>query len=258
MCPSRISLSKKLPLMNREILFISDLHLNPEQPGTGRLFIEFLQTRASKAAALYILGDLFELWLGDDAILPAYRPFIKALRALTDSSVSLYIMHGNRDFLLGDDFLAMTRAQLLNDPAVIDLGGTPTLLMHGDLLCTDDVAYQQFRTMVHDPEWQKSLLGKSMQERLEIARQLRQESRTATGKKSAELTDVNQQTVKKTMRAHKTLQLIHGHTHRPAEHRFELDGKPATRFVLPEWGEQGGGLCHNNQRGLHPVIIPAR
>ncbi len=251
MYPSRISLSKKLPLMNREILFISDLHLNPEQPETGRLFIEFLQTRAPKAAALYILGDLFELWLGDDAILPAYQPFIKALRTLTDSGVSLYIMHGNRDFLLGDDFQAMTGAQLLSDPAVIDLDGTPTLLMHGDLLCTDDLAYQKFRTMVHDPEWQESLFSKSMQERLELARQLRQESRTATGKKSAAIMDVNQQAVAKTMRAHKTLQLIHGHTHRPAEHRFTLNGKPAKRFVLPEWGEQGGGLCYS-QHGLHP------
>ncbi|HHS84331.1 MAG TPA: UDP-2,3-diacylglucosamine diphosphatase [Gammaproteobacteria bacterium] len=232
--------------MNRKILFISDLHLNPEQPDTGRLFIDFLQTEASTADSLYILGDLFELWLGDDAVLPAYQPFIDALRALTDHGVSLYVMHGNRDFLLGDRFQAMTGAQLLSDPTVIDLAGTATLLMHGDLLCTDDVAYQQFRAMVHDPEWQRALFNKSMSERLELARQLRQESRTATGKKSTEIMDVNQQTVKDIMRSYKVHQLIHGHTHRPAQHRFDLDGQPAMRFVLPEWsGQQGGGLLYD-------------
>ncbi len=240
--------------MNREVLFISDLHLSPEQPDTGHLFIRFLQTRASRATTLYILGDLFELWLGDDAILPAYQPFIEALRALTDSGVSLYIMHGNRDFLLGKDFQAMTGAQLLNDSAVIDLDGIPTLLMHGDLLCTDDVSYQQFRAMVHDPEWQKSLFRKPMQERLELARQLRQKSRAATGGKNTEIMDVNQQTVEETMRSHKVAQLIHGHTHRPAEHHFKLDGKPAIRLVLPEWDKQGGLLCHNRQ-GLHAEPI---
>jgi len=241
--------------MNREILFISDLHLTPERPDTGRLFIEFLQTRASGSAALYILGDLFELWLGDDAILPAYQPFLEALRTLTDNGVSLYIMHGNRDFLLGDGFQSMTGAQLLDDPAVIELDGIPTLLMHGDLLCTDDVSYQQFRTMVHNPEWQKALFKKTMQERLELARQLREESRTATGQKSTEIMDVNQLAVERIMRSHKTLQLIHGHTHRPAEHHLELDGKSATRFVLPEWGKQGGMLCHNH-RGLHSEPYP--
>ncbi len=242
-------------MKNSKTLFISDLHLNPERPDTGRVFIKFLQTRASRATGLYILGDLFELWLGDDAILPAYQPFIDAMRTLTDSGVPLYIMRGNRDFLLGDDFQSMTGAQLLSDPAVIDLDGIPTLLMHGDLLCTDDVAYQQFRIMVHDPEWRKTLLGKSMSERLELARQLRRESRTATGQKSAEIMDVNQQAVEKMMRSHKVFSLVHGHTHRPAEHHFKLDGKPATRFVLPEWGEKGGGLCYD-QHGLHPESYP--
>ncbi len=237
--------------MNKEILFISDLHLNPEQlDDTGRLFIDFLQTQASATDALYILGDLFELWLGDDAILPAYQPYLEALRKLTDSGTSLYIIRGNRDFLLGDKFQSLTGAQLLKDPTVINLDGIPTLLMHGDLLCTDDIAYQQFRAMVHNPEWRQALFRKSMVERLELARKLRQESQAATGEKGTEIMDVNQQAVEEVLRSNNALQLIHGHTHRPAEHHFDLDGQPARRFVLPEWGEMGGGLRYG-QQGLH-------
>ncbi len=236
--------------MSSGVLFISDLHLSPEQPETGRLFIDFLETRAAEVDALFILGDLFELWLGDDAILPAYQPYIAALRSLTDRGVALHVMHGNRDFLLGDKFQTLTGAELLDDYTVIDLGGVPTLLMHGDLLCTDDVAYQQFRCMVRDPRWQQALFGKPMEERLELAQRLRQESQSAAGMKSIEIMDVNQEEVEKTLREHKALQLIHGHTHRPARHHFELDGKAAMRFVLPEWRKQEGGGLHYGQPGL--------
>ena len=234
--------------MNNKILFISDLHLSPERPEIGRLFIDFLQTRASRANALYILGDLSELWLGDDAILPDYQSFIDELKTLSDGGVSLHIMRGNRDFLLGNHFQSMTGAQLLSDPAVIELDGIPTLLMHGDLLCTDDIPYQKFRSMVHSKDWQKELFSKSVPERVELARQLRQKSRAATGKKTAEIMDVNQQEVENTMRSRGVLQLIHGHTHRPAKHQFILDKQTATRFVLPEWDKQGGGLLYNQQR----------
>ncbi len=243
--------------MEQEILFVSDLHLSPEQPEIGQLFLDFLQTRARRADALYILGDLFELWLGDDALLPASQPFLDALRALAESGVALYVMRGNRDFLLGDGFCSLTGARLVNDPTVIDLGGTPTLLMHGDLLCTDDTAYQQFRALVHDPAWQNELFRKSLQERIELARRLRRESRLATSQKSTEIMDVNQQAVEDTMRSHGVLRLIHGHTHRPAEHHFRLDGRRATRIVLPQWEHQGGALLADS-RGLHPETYPVR
>ncbi len=229
--------------MPEDILFISDLHLSPEQPETGLLFLRFLREQAANAKALYILGDLFELWLGDDAILTAQHPFIGALRELSDTGVSLYVMRGNRDFLMGESFASMTGSQLLDDPTLVTLGETPTLLMHGDLLCTDDIAYQRFRAMVHDPVWQQALFKKPIGERLNLAKQFRAESKSATGKKEPEIMDVNQRTVEEILQAHGATQLIHGHTHRPAEHRFTLDGASATRFVLPEWiPKQGGAL----------------
>ncbi len=233
--------------MTGERFFISDLHLSPEQPETGHLFLRLLRDLEDRAEALYILGDLFEMWLGDDAILPAYQPYIEALRRLSDSGVSLHVMRGNRDFLMSDTFATLTGAHLLDDPALVSLAGVPTLLMHGDLLCTDDLPYQRFRAMVHDPAWQRELLSKSMEERLGLARRLRQESRKAAGEKKAEIMDVNQQTVEHYLRKHGARQLIHGHTHRPAEHRFLLDGKPAFRFVLPEWtpSHGGGGVRHD-------------
>lgn len=242
--------------MRAEILFISDLHLDPERPEAGRLFLDFLQQRATGIDTLYILGDLFEMWLGDDAILPASRPILGALRTLTDSGVALHVMHGNRDFLLGDEFCSLTGARLLDDPAVIDMDGTPTLLMHGDLLCTDDTAYQQFRATVRSPEWQKDLFTKSLEQRLKLARQLRQESRSAGGAKSAEIMDVNQSAVEDTMRKHGTSLLIHGHTHRPAEHTFTLDGQPATRLVLPEWSEHLGGMLRYDGQKLYSEPYP--
>ncbi len=231
--------------MGGSILFISDLHLDPERPAAHELFIDFLQQRAAEADALYILGDLFEIWLGDDAILPTSRPILDALRATSDAGTALHVMHGNRDFLLGDRFCELTGATMLPDPALIRLGDTPTLLMHGDLLCSDDTAYQQFRATVRDPEWQRGLFAMSLEQRLGLARQLRRESRTASGSKSEEIMDVTQSTVEKTMRSHGAQWLIHGHTHRAAEHRFDLDGQPAVRFVLPEWSaHRGGVLCY--------------
>lgn len=251
--------------MAGEILFISDLHLSPEQPETGRLFLRFLREQGKGIESLYILGDLFEVWLGDDAILPAYQPFLEALRDLGERGVSLHVMRGNRDFLMGESFASLTGATLLEDPTAVSLGGIPTLLMHGDLLCTDDVAYQEFRAMVHDPAWQRALLGKSMEERLNMARQLREESRSATRGKSAEIMDVNQETVEQFLREFGASQLIHGHTHRPAEHRFTLDGHPVTRFVLPEWSSRrGGGALRLRQGELrfesyaNPRVSPGR
>ena len=222
-------------------LFISDLHLSQERPGIKQLFLQFLQGPARQAEALYILGDLFEAWLGDDMVLPDYQDAIKALKTLSQS-VPVYIMYGNRDFLMREGFEAMTGAQLLDEEVVIDLYGTPTLLMHGDTLCTDDTAYQQFRSMVRNPTWQAELLSKSPAERLELARKYREISKAETSGKAAGIMDVNQSTVEQCMKKHHVRQLIHGHTHRPALHEFELDGQAAKRFVLKDWYQTGGML----------------
>lgn len=222
-------------------LFISDLHLSEERPDITRLFIDFLHNRAMHAEALYILGDLFEVWLGDDMILPEYRQAIEAMHSLS-RSVPLYVMYGNRDFLMRDDFFQLSGARLLEEPATIDLYGTPTLLLHGDTLCTDDIPYQEFRRMVRNPQWQEALLAKSPEERLALAREYRETSKQETGSKDEAIMDVNDETVMQTLRQHGLLQMIHGHTHRPAIHNFELDGQPARRIVLGDWYEQGSVL----------------
>jgi UDP-2,3-diacylglucosamine hydrolase len=223
-------------------LFISDLHLTTERPAIGEAFLRFLEGEARRAEALYILGDLFEIWLGDDAVVPVYQPFIDGLRALTDNGTPCYVMRGNRDFLLGETFEAMTGTTLLPDPYLLDLYGTPTLLMHGDLLCTDDVEYLKFRDMVLSEAWQKEFLGMSVAERVEYGRQLREKSREAIADKQVDIMDVNPAAVEETMREYGVSRLIHGHTHRPAVHEFSLDGKSVQRIVLPEWYEQGGVL----------------
>ncbi|HEB57828.1 MAG TPA: UDP-2,3-diacylglucosamine diphosphatase [Gammaproteobacteria bacterium] len=223
-------------------LFISDLHLSPERPDISDQFHRFLDGSAREAEALYILGDLFEVWLGDDLVLPEYRASLDHLRALTKSGVPVYVMHGNRDFLMGEQFCRDTGCRLIDDPTVIDLYGTPTLLMHGDTLCTDDTAYQEFRRMVRDPAFQKEFLAKSVEERIATARQYRETSQNATAEKSEEIMDVNQAAVIAAMQQAGVTRLIHGHTHRPAFHQLEIDGKPAQRFVLGDWYEQGSML----------------
>ncbi|HKK05593.1 MAG TPA: UDP-2,3-diacylglucosamine diphosphatase [Gammaproteobacteria bacterium] len=223
-------------------LFISDLHLSGERPAIARLFLDFLHGQARAAEALYILGDLFEAWIGDDAIGPEHGPVLDALRALVDSGVPVYVMHGNRDFLLGSRFEQMSGSRLLNDPSVIDLYGTPTLLMHGDTLCTDDKAYQEFRRMVRDPQWQAALMAKTPAERIALAREYREMSASETAQKAEAIMDVNQAAVENALREHGVSRLIHGHTHRPAIHEFDLDGRPVRRIVLGDWYEQGSVL----------------
>ncbi len=228
----------------KPVLFISDLHLDTSRPAIVQLFLEFLQHRASQAEALYILGDFFEAWIGDDAV-PPDHPVIAALRAFTEAGVPLYVMRGNRDFLLGRVFEELTGARLLEDPTVIDLGGEPVLLMHGDSLCIDDAEYQQFRTMVHNPEWQRQFLAMSIEQRLALAKQARQESSSRNSQLmqgQEQIMDVNQGAVEAVMRDHGVVRLIHGHTHRPNVHRFAIDGTPATRIVLGDWYDQGSVL----------------
>lgn len=223
-------------------LFIADLHLSAERPETLRLFRDFLRGEARQAEALYILGDLFEAWIGDDAVLPEYRPILEELKALTSSDTPVYIMHGNRDFLLGQMFCQQSGCQLVGDPLLIDLYGTPTLLMHGDLLCSDDTAYQTMRRQLRDPAWIEGFLAKSPEERIAFARELRERSQRETGAKDEAIMDVNPDTVEKYLQRYGVGRLIHGHTHRPASHHLELAGQAVERHVLPDWGEYGGML----------------
>ena len=223
-------------------LFISDLHLAGDRPEITQLFIDFLGGQARQSHALYILGDLFEAWLGDDMILPEYQLAITAMKNLSDSGVMLFIMHGNRDFLMGDILAKLTGATLLPDPAIIDLDGQATVLMHGDTLCTDDIEYIKFRTMVRNPDWQKQMLAKTPQERLALARQLREVSKTETGNKAENIMDVNQTEVEKVFTQHKVTQIIHGHTHRPDIHEFKINDQNVKRIVLGDWYKNGSVL----------------
>lgn len=228
-------------------LFISDLHLTLQRPAMGEIFLDFLRGQARSAEALYILGDLFEIWLGDDAVVDEYRPYVDALKSLSDSGVPLYFQQGNRDFLTSSGFEEMTGAHLIDHHTIINLYGTPTLLMHGDLLCTDDVDYLKFREMILSSEWQDEFLSKTVAERVEYGRMLREKSREAMQDKKELIMDVNQDAVEETIRSYQVTHLIHGHTHRPAVHQFQLDDKTVTRTVLPDWYERGGVLvCDEN------------
>jgi len=230
-----------------DTLFISDLHLDPERPAVTELFLELLARRARTADAIYILGDLFEAWVGDDDTSPMNQAVCDSLKKCATSGTPVFIMHGNRDFLLGARFAEASGCTLLDDPALIDLYGTPTLLMHGDLLCTDDKEYMTFRSMVRDTEWQRELLSRSLEERQLMAREMRDRSREQTGGKPESIMDVNKEAVIKTMTEHKVQRLIHGHTHRPAIHDLVISGEPAQRIVLGDWYEQGSLLeCSSN------------
>jgi UDP-2,3-diacylglucosamine hydrolase len=223
-------------------LFISDLHLDEARPQIVELFAQFLAGEARQANALYILGDLFESWVGDDDDSALAQNIATALHGVHDSGVPVFFMHGNRDFLLGADYAARAGMTLLADPTVVDLGGERTLLMHGDTLCSDDVDYQKFRTLVHDSDWQRQFLAKPLVERRAFAAQARGESRKHTSTARAEIMDVNPAAVEATMRNHGVHRLIHGHTHRPATHQLNLDGRDAKRIVLGDWYEQSSVL----------------
>ncbi len=220
-------------------LFISDLHLQADRPEIGRQFLSFLDDEARQAQALYILGDLFETWVGDDDPDPHYATVKKALQSVVDGGVPVFFMHGNRDFLIGDGFARETGIQLLPDPYRLDLYGEDVLISHGDALCTDDVKYQEFRRISRDPAWQAMMLQKPLAERQAIASQARAESAAHGAAIAAEISDVNQDAVVELLREHDIRTLLHGHTHRPAVHRFEVDGEPCMRIVLGDWFEQG-------------------
>ena len=233
-----------------DTLIISDLHLSQHRPDTVALFLRFLRERACAAGELYILGDLFDAWIGDDNILPPVPEVVQALRQLTDGGCKLSVMHGNRDFLLGSDFARATGGKLLPDPFVADLGGETTLLMHGDLLCTDDLEYQQARKLLRSPEFIRDFVSRTIEERVQLAAEYRRRSGEVVSLKSADIMDVNQQTVERYMREHQVRRLIHGHTHRPALHEFKLDGTPAQRYVLEDWHEQTGSYLRVDNQSI--------
>ncbi len=239
-------------------LFISDLHLCAQRPAITQLFLDFLAGDARRADALYILGDLFEFWVGDDAAAQdEFRPIVEGLRALTRTGLPLYFMYGNRDFLMRSRFERDTGGRLIPDPTRIDLYGEPTLLMHGDLLCTADLDYLEFRKIVRDPKWQDDFLAKSLAERNGIFNNYREISKNNVSKKPPEIMDAAQSAVEDVMRTHQVRRLIHGHTHRPGEHVFTLDGAPARRMVLGAWYEEGSVL-RVNAKGWVLETLPLR
>lgn len=237
-------------------LFISDLHLSPERPAITALFERFLDHAPGDAGGLYILGDLFEAWAGDDDLSEPFNARVVNALARVAARMPLYVMHGNRDFLLGPAFARASGARLLPDPSVISLHGTPTLLMHGDTLCTDDTDYQRFRAQVRDARWQADFLAQPLAARKAQIAALRSRSETEKAGKPAAIMDVNPRAVEAALRQHATPRLIHGHTHRPARHAHRVDGMLCERWVLPDWYEQGGYLrCDANGCTLHALTL---
>ncbi|MEO8719418.1 MAG: UDP-2,3-diacylglucosamine diphosphatase [Burkholderiales bacterium] len=229
-------------------LFISDLHLSGERPEINERFFEFLSTQAARAAALYVLGDLFEYWIGDDELDaavgdPLARAVATALGELSRRGVGVAFMHGNRDFLIAQRFCAASGARLLADPAVEKVGGVRTLLMHGDTLCTEDHDYQAWRRTARSSAWQHEFLAQPLAERRSTLQSLREKSKEVVGAKPAEIMDVSDAAVREALRQHGLTRLVHGHTHRPARHVLEVDGRRCERWVLPDWYERGGYLA---------------
>ena len=226
-------------------LFISDLHLSVERPATSEQFFRFLNEEAAGCHALYILGDLFEYWVGDDGIEddPLGRQVVRALRVLSKAGVSVHIMVGNRDFLMGSRFCAESGALFLDDPRVIEIDEELVLLMHGDTLCTDDAEYQGWRATARSKAWQKDFLAKSLSERHDTIEALRAKSKAVVQAKPAGIMDVIEIAVREAFRVHGVSLMIHGHTHRSAKHKHEVDGRLCQRWVLPDWYGRGGYLA---------------
>jgi len=226
-----------------DTLFIADLHLDLARPHIVSLFEDYLAgDEVRRAEALYILGDLVEAWIGDDDDAELPERIAAATRGVRDAGVPVYFMVGNRDFLLGEAFARRAGLTLLEDAIVHAVGGRPTLLMHGDVLCTDDVAYQAVRAQVRTPQWRQQFLSMPLEARRAFAAKAREDSRAHTGSASESIMDVNAEAVAQAMRTHGVDRMIHGHTHRPAVHAFDLDGHGAERIVLGDWYQHGSVL----------------
>jgi UDP-2,3-diacylglucosamine hydrolase len=220
-------------------LFVSDLHLCPSRPQTVGKFLAFLDGAASGAEALYILGDLFEYWAGDDDLADPFNAAVcSALKRRSSSGTKVFFLPGNRDFLIGNGFAVATGATLLDEPYLVTIAGTPTLLLHGDTLCTDDVAYQDFRRQIRSPAWRKNFLAQALTERKAQIEFLRTASESEKSKKSMTLMDASADAVALVLRQYgQPPRLIHGHTHRPAQHRHNIDGQQCERWVLAAWDD---------------------
>jgi len=224
------------------ILFISDLHLHESRPQITRAFFHFLHTQAENAERLYILGDFFDAWVGDDDDSSLNIEVANELKKLSDSGTQIFLMHGNRDFLLGKKFAAQAGAQIIEEYTSVDLYGQHTLLLHGDSLCTDDTEYMAFRQQVRSPLWQQQILSQPLVARRALAAQLREKSQAMNSLKAEDIMDVNQAEVVRIMRGANVKHLIHGHTHRPARHAFTIDGETAERIVLGDWHDKGWAI----------------
>ena len=234
-------------------LFISDLHLSQDREDITQAFFKFLENHAKTAQQLYILGDFFDHWIGDDYVQHKdsetfIHAVISKLASLQKSGVELFFMHGNRDFLVGDTLMSEIHGKILKDPTIIKLGDTPTLLMHGDSLCTDDIAYMQFRSLARTPQWIDTQLAKPVTERIQIAAHLRQASAEKNKYADESILDVNEAETIKIMQNHEVLQLIHGHTHRPAIHTMKSNNCEYKRYVLGDWHKQGWYLEYSDDK----------
>ena len=237
-------------------LFVSDVHLDAAAPQAIDQFLAFLRAEAAGAEALYILGDLFEAWVGDDDQEPANERVCSALRALTAGGVACFALHGNRDFLLGSGFCARSGCRLLSDPVIAELDRERVLLTHGDVLCTDDHSYQELRTIVREPAWQRRFLALPRSTRELLADEARAGSRRHTSRTVPTIMDVNPAAVTAAFRAAQVRRIIHGHTHRPGVHEDEVDGEPAQRIVLGAWYEQGSYLRY--EKGSYQLRVLPR
>lgn len=232
------------------ILLISDLHLEEQRPDITRAFLRFLQARAPQAEALYILGDFFEVWVGDDAMTPFQHQIAGALYALSQAGTRIYLMHGNRDFMIGNAFCREAGCTLLSDPHVTQLGGERTLLMHGDSLCTRDEGYMRLRRWLRNPISLFVLHHLPLATRQKLAQKLRSSSKEQTRMKASDIVDVTPSEVPRVMQRYGVSTLIHGHTHRPATHSLQIGAAPATRIVLGDWDRQGWAL-QVDESGFH-------
>ncbi len=227
----------------RPALLVSDLHLAPKRPALAAAFHAFCAGPAREASALYVLGDLFDAWIGDDQLREPFAADVaRSLRGVAEAGVAVFMMRGNRDLLLGAAFARAAGAKLLPEQAVVDIGGTPTLLLHGDELCTDDEAYQRYRAWARDPVRQQRFLRLPYILRAAFVRWLRRTSRRENARKSSVIMDVNAHAVGDAFRAHRVHRMIHGHTHRPAQHEHAVDGEPCERFVLADWYDRASYL----------------
>lgn len=227
--------------------FISDLHLHESRPHLTRAFFDFLHTKIAANDQLYILGDFFDAWIGDDDDAPLNTQVALELSQLNKKGTAIFFMHGNRDFLLGNAFATQAGGQLIDEGTVIDLYGTPTLLLHGDNLCTDDKEYMAFRQQVRSPQWQAQVLSQPLAARRALAAQLREKSKAMSSLKADDITDVNSDAVVTAMKNAQVLQLIHGHTHRPARHALVINNHAAERIVLGDWHHKAWAIVADQQ-----------